>query len=126
MTRYVLSDLSSPLPVVGNFRYDFLDKEAARGWWLSGPVVVWIESTETCRVLGSMLGVVPPEPSRGNRGIIRGEWGDECLVFRLPVSLEPRRLATETTGGKTVEHAGRTCEFWLLTSGPSLSPRGRP
>ena len=107
--RFALGAATLPNP--GDFAYRLRSPEAAREWWLSGPVESHIGHAETTEALARVLDV--PAPAVDRRPV-RLAPGDEALVFRIALPPHARRLTVEAKGREGVERLIAECEVGLL------------
>ena len=102
---------SAVLPNPGDFAYRLRSPEAAREWWLSGPVESHIGHSETAEALARVLDVPAPPVDRRT---VRLAPGDEALVFRIALPPHARRLTVKAEGREDVERLIAECEIGLL------------
>ena len=107
--RFALDSANLPNP--GDFAYRQRSPEAAREWWLSGPVESRIGYSEAAEALARVLDVPAPVVDRRT---VRLSPGDEALVFRVALLLHARRLGVEAKGREDVARLSAECEIGLL------------
>ncbi len=103
--RYLLN--SAVIVKPGRYRYFYISPKEAKEWLESGPYISLIGYEETAVAIEMLLGVSRPEISR--RMVEEFEPGDEALVFRLRMRVNP-----DIKGKLTYEFVLQNVEIGIL------------